>query len=91
MSERINIWDDNMDEKHPAIEYKELHTVISLEGLRYDLGFATQEVELLQPRLEKLGYSHIKWGMGEYDSFGPLTRTCMARNQNGEVVWFFYG
>lgn len=90
MPEDKNIWQDNMDVKSPPIEYKDLVSIIGFEGFRYE-HYQVDEEMVLQPRMENLGYSHIKWLPGETDSFGPLSRVCMARNRNGEVVWFVYG
>jgi hypothetical protein len=87
---RTNIWEDNMGEQHPPIEYKDLQDVIDFTGFKHDM-YRTGEQAILQPQLEALGYTHIKWSMGEEDSFGPLTRVCMARDKNGVVSWFVYG
>ncbi len=75
----------------PPKEYIDLYEVISLEGVKYDSYYRMQELEILQPRLEAIGYTDIKWFPGETDSFGPLTRTCRAKNPGGETVWFVYG
>lgn len=72
--------------------YTELHKVISMKGFDYlRTSYILQEETILQPRLEELGYTNIKWLMGEYDSFGPLTRLCEATSPEGSKVMFIYG
>ena len=85
--ERYSIWEDN----GMTLNRKYLSSVISLEGLTYGKGYRQQELDLLQPRLEALGYTEIEWGEGESDSFGPLTRVCQATNTSGVREYFFYG
>lgn len=87
MPEHYNIWEDN----GMTLNRKYLSSVISLEGFNYDKNFKEQELFLLQPRLQELGYIEIEWGAGESDSFGPLTRTCQATNSYGVREYFFYG
>lgn len=41
-------------------------------------------------RLERLGYDVRCWVDGERDSFGPLSRGCVAK-KDGEVFRFWYG
>jgi hypothetical protein len=78
-------------EKHGII-YRPLSDVIVLTGLHYSREtYREQERELLQPRLEAVGYVNIQWQDGERDSFGPLTRVCSATNSFGERVYFVYG
>ena len=68
-----------------------LGEVISLDGLGLNVaGYRKQEIEILQPRLEELGYIFISWHDGERDSFGALTRICRAMAPNGEMVEFYY-
>jgi len=52
--------------------------------------YMTGEKDILQPRLEAKGYTNIIFSMGEYDSFGPLSRVVNAR-LNGERIKFIYG
>ena len=85
-----NIWEDNMGEDNPGIEYKHLEDLIDFEGFSFDK-WRTGEVSILEPQLHKLGYHDLVWSMGDFDSFGPLTRVCKAKNSSGEVVWFIYG
>lgn len=71
-------------------EYLELMDHIDFAG--FDFGsYAQHEVELLQPKLMEQGYTNIRWMMGDYDSFGPLTRVCRAVAPDGKVVKFVYG
>lgn len=50
------------------------------------------ETEVLTPQLESLGMVGIEWMMGEYDSFGPLTRVVKMRDTiTFETVWGIYG
>ncbi len=81
---------DNVQEDPPE-EYQNLAEVIDLEGFKYDESYREQGKTLLQPRMEKAGYTFIEWFEGERDCFGPLTRTCRAFDPYGRVVWFFYG
>jgi hypothetical protein len=85
---RHNIFEENIV---PANEYYDLTIVVNFKDFKYDENYRQQEIDLLQPQLEALGYTDIKWGDGERDSFGPLTRTCTAKNRYGLVDHFFYG
>ena len=99
-----NIFDENEKKTVPQVEmlrkilngelepidYIDLTTVISFEGFNYADWF-DGERRWLQPRLEELGYTDVKWERGETDSFGPLTRVCVAKNPEGETVKFVYG
>jgi hypothetical protein len=66
-------------------------TIISLEGLTYGENYVQEEINIINPQLEALGYTDIKWLPGETDSFGPLTRLARAYNAEGDLVWFTYG
>lgn len=68
----------------------QLHHFISFEGFDYNQ-YRRHELEILEPRLRAIGYHDIQWGKGESDSFGPLTRTCTAKDQYDNVVHFMYG
>ena len=73
-------------------EYEELSNVISIDGLSWEPNrYLDEELNVLQPRLVALGYTEIRWSMGDHDSFGPLTRICTCRNAAGEVKAFIYG
>ncbi len=81
---------ENTSEGGPT--YEELSNVISIEGLSWEPNrYLDDELNILQPRLVAVGYTEIEWGPGEHDSFGPLTRTCTARDAAGEVRAFIYG
>jgi hypothetical protein len=72
--------------------YPDLTKVISFEGFSFaNQTYAEQELKILQPRLEALGYTKIIWMMGESDSFGPLTRLCSTIDPLGYPITFFYG
>jgi hypothetical protein len=90
MSNNHNIWEDDMSDTPPPIEYTDLIDVISFAGFDYNK-YREGEDTILTPRLERLGYTRIKWSMGEFDSFGPLSRVCQAHDKNGIVRWFVYG
>lgn len=70
--------------------YIDLMKIISFEGFDFER-YYNDEVEVLQPRLEELGFKEIEWSMGEADSFGPLSRICKAKTSTGEYVYFVYG
>ena len=75
-----------------ATEYEELTNVISLEGLTFTREtYLDEELSVLQPRLVALGYTDIRWSMGDHDAFGPLTRVCTCRDSAGELRSFVYG
>jgi len=77
---------------YPTDGYEDLEHVISFKNFDYcGATYYNQEVEILQPQLEKLGYTEIKWLPGESDSFGPLSRVCRAFDKDGELHWFVYG
>lgn len=88
--DRQNIFQDNLNEENPAIEYKNLMDLIEFRDFEFGQ-YRTHEEIILQPQLKNLGYTDILWLPGETDSFGPLTRVCKAKNPGGEVVWFVYG
>lgn len=72
--------------------YGDLSKLISFEGFSFARErYRRDELNILQPRLEDLGYHDIEWGPGETDSFGPLTRVCSAKTSTGHTVWFCYG
>lgn len=48
------------------------------------------ERDVANPALEKNGYKVIAWLSGEADSFGPLSRYCIAR-KDGNKFRFIYG
>jgi hypothetical protein len=87
---RQNIWENNMNEENPPTEYIVLEEFIDFNGFDFNQ-WRTGETYILEPQLEKLGYTDIEWSMGEKDSFGPLTRVCKAKNSSGETMWFIYG
>ena len=72
-----------------GVDFRSLTEVIGMEGFDYAHYFR-DERELLTPRMEEAGYSNIRWGKGETDSFGPLTRTCSA-DKDGHTFLFMYG
>lgn len=58
----------------------------------FDFGdYRKGETEILEPALTKRGFTNIGFYMGEMDSFGPLSRGCVALDQTGKRVRFFYG
>jgi hypothetical protein len=70
----------------------DLFKVISFDGFDFDAKtYRRQEITILQPRLELLGYTECRWSMGESDSFGPLSRICEAKNPEGKIVRLVYG
>lgn len=73
-----------------TLEYEELSNVISMEDFDY-ADYRNGELEILQPRLVALGFSEIRWYMGDHDSFGPLTRVCFCRDKTDKVRQFVYG
>ena len=87
--EFINV---NVFDQDNGRNYKDLEDVIDFEGFNYHpSSYQKEEVELLQPQLEALGYTEIRWLPGETDSFGPLTRVYRAFDKDGELHWFIYG
>lgn len=65
---------------------------IDMSGLSYDRwSFYDEEVSILQPRLEAMGFTVLAWFNGEADSFGPLIRCArMSHPEHGRVT-FVYG
>lgn len=58
----------------------------------FDFGrYADDEVNILLPALEARGFTRVAFYMLECDSFGPLMRGCVAYDQTGKRVRFFYG
>lgn len=58
----------------------------------FDFGdYRKGETEILEPALAKRGFTNIGFYMGEQDSFGPLSRGCVALDPTGKRVRFFYG
>jgi len=71
-----------------------LAEVISFAEFRFNVptsAIVRQEREILEPQLADLGYTDITWWTREEDSFGPLSRSCKAIDNNGDEVEFFYG
>ena len=82
----------NLDYLDENESYPDLAAVISFAGFGYDTAtYRRQEVEVLQPQLEVLGYTNIEWLDGERDSFGPLSRLCRTTSPDGIWVTFIYG
>lgn len=48
------------------------------------------EQEKLTPWLQSMGFEDVRWGMGESDSFGPLSRVARMRLK-GHIFEFIYG
>ena len=77
-------------------EYKDLFDVLNEETLEEaDFLDASRywvwEDNVATPALEKLGWSVTCWEMGEYDSFGPLSRiACCRHKETGETAAFIY-
>lgn len=72
------------------IHYQALWDVISFEGFDYAT-FYRDEQTVLTPRLRLKGYKDIKFYMGERDSFGPLSRVCICKDENDNPCYFVYG
>jgi hypothetical protein len=78
-------------DKHKVI-YRPLADVIPTHGLTFNQQtYRQEEREILQPRLEHIGYTQVYWQDGDRDSFGPLTRVCSAIDPYGDRVYFVYG
>ena len=85
-----NVFDQ--DDYSPEKSYPDLADIISFEGFSFESSkYITEELEILQPRMEALGYKEIVFFPGEVDSFGPLTRLVMCINPDGNQVTFIYG
>lgn len=62
------------------------------EASAFDFGhWSKGEAEILRPALERRGFTAIGFYMGEQDSFGPLSRGCVATDPAGQRVRFYYG
>ena len=58
----------------------------------FDFGrWSDGEAEILRPALERRGFTAVSFYMGEQDSFGPLSRGCVARDPTNKRVRFYYG
>lgn len=79
-----------VEENPLRIKYIVLEDLLDFKDFEYTLWWV-HEKTILQPQLEDLGYTDVTWTRGETDSFGPLTRLCHARDQDGAQVWFIYG
>lgn len=53
--------------------------------------YHTWERQVATPALIDHGYAIVRWYMGDYDSFGPLTRCVEAYDSNGNLHKFIYG
>jgi hypothetical protein len=73
-----------------AKSYYDLSSIISFDDFHFE-NYSEDEVSVLQPRLESLGYKNITWLKGETDSFGPLTRICHAYTADNQLTRFMYG
>ena len=87
---RSNIWNEPHEEP-PHHPYIELESIISFDGFDRD-NYPEDEVKVLQPRIEVLGYHKITWM--DYDKnylAWSEARVCKAVGQDGAIVWFVYG
>lgn len=71
-------------------EYEDLAEVISFEDFSFS-AYRSHEDMLLRPRLEEQGFYAVTFHMGEYDSFGPLTRVVKCLDKNDVARKFIYG
>lgn len=72
---------------HPS---QDLYDIISFQGFDWSRYWEGEE-NILTPQLEALGYTDIRFVTGECDSFGPLSRKCIAYDKDGVFQTFFYG
>ena len=72
------------------ITYYSLQDLLSFSLFDFE-HYHRDEVEILQPQMEAMGYTDFEWSMGEYDSFGPLSRVCKATSRDGARMAFVYG
>ena len=85
-------FENNSGAEPDVEEYEELSNVISLKGITFQRDtYLDEELEILQPRLVALGYTEVKWRMGDSDAFGPLTRVCVCWDAAGKFRKFVYG
>lgn len=76
----------------PDVEFIPLESVIGFEDFNFDMFYIEKEIEILQPRLEKLGYTDVRWRDGAIASNGvPITRVCVAKDKKRHTVHFVYG
>jgi len=77
-----------------ASEYSELLSVIGRDAAEEpnycDRYYWRWENHTATPRLERLGYEVHRWWTGDGDSYGPMTRCCIA-TKGDEVTRFIYG
>lgn len=75
-SDRLFLYDEDLNLSYAGFDWKD---------------YRGSEKSVLQPQLEALGFRVTRWGMGEYDSFGPLSRTAQLVDVNGVTITFSYG
>ena len=74
-------------------DYVDLYKILPREvweGFTYSEYYIGED-KILKPALEKLGYKHIQFSMGERDSFGPLSRIVWMMDKDGNPVRAIYG
>lgn len=72
------------------MEYAEIMEEISFIGFSFS-DYMRGEQDILKPQLEALGYTDVRFHMGERDSFGPLSRVITCKNSAGEPCRLVYG
>jgi len=76
---------------HEDGDYVDLYNIIDFPAEFEYRGYYSGETDLLEPLLRELGCTHIRWSMGEYDSFGPLTRVVKFTMPDGTFMKAYYG
>jgi hypothetical protein len=74
------------------MNYADLYREIpeAMQKFSYE-DFRTSEQTVIKPALEDIGYTDIKFSMGERDSFGPLSRIVTCKDGIGQTIRFIYG
>ena len=75
-----------------SIEYFDLYQTFPgiLEGFSYEDYYKGEQI-IIKPALEKLGYTNVRFGDGERDSFGPLSRVVIVTAPDGKLTHYVYG
>lgn len=76
-------------------EYHDLHSILPADNIAWDNfdfnEYFSGERKYLKPALEALGYTNVRFLMGERDSFGPLSRIVVVCAPDSKDTFYVYG
>lgn len=86
---RHNVWDHPSVDPTP-IQYTDLSNLLDFSGFDPEM-FLTNEVSVLNPQLEALGYKVHHWSDEPHNYLAHATgRVCKCTDRSGGIRWFRY-